>query len=125
MAFIQSVNLVILVGRVGSIGEFKAARGANGAGYCHFQLATKEKFGDDKVRTDWHSITCWGSMADFVSQHLTVGSLVSVIGKQRINVTLREGLKKKYTAVEARELVVLVWWKKDEPEPEVAPGEAT
>ena len=79
----MSVNLVILLGRAGRDPEVRTFDG--GATKATFTLATTERYkdrnGEAKESTEWHTIVCWRGTADFVSKYVRSGSQVYVEGK--------------------------------------------
>ncbi len=95
----MSVNLSILIGNVGQDPQ------AMGSG-CRLSLATtesyKDKEGNQKKDTTWHTIKCWGKLADFATKYVTKGMPLYVEG--RIENTTDEKSGKFYTAIVARKV---------------------
>jgi single-strand DNA-binding protein len=94
----MSVNKVILVGHLGRDVETRFTSG--GQSVSNFTLATDESFtdksGSRQKRTEWHSITAWGKLAEICQKYLRKGSLVYVEGKiQSREYEARDGGKKK------------------------------
>ena len=79
----MSVNLVILLGNVGTDPEVKNFDG--GVTKATFKLATTERYkgrnGETKETTEWHTIVCWRGTADFVGNYVRSGRQVYVEGK--------------------------------------------
>ena len=79
----KGVNLVILLGRLGSDPEVKTL--PNGSTVATFNLATSEvwvdKSGEKKERTEWHNIVAWGKLAEIIGKYISKGSEVHVQGK--------------------------------------------
>jgi len=79
------INNVVLVGRLGNDPELTYTN--SGTALCKFRLAVKrpprrsEDGGRGEDVTDWLDITCWGKVAENVSQYLDKGSLVGVEGR--------------------------------------------
>jgi single-strand DNA-binding protein len=77
-------------------------RTTNGSAVCNFSVATTESFkskGEEKEVTDWHAVTCWGSLAEYAAEHLKKGSPVTVIGKLKTRSYEKDGVKKYVTEV--------------------------
>jgi single-strand DNA-binding protein len=79
----SDLNKVQLIGRLGKDPEARYM--PNGTAVCNFSLATGEKWkdknGDKQERTEWHSITAFGKVAEVVAEYLRKGSQVYVEGK--------------------------------------------
>lgn len=77
-----SVNLVILVGNLGSDPE---VREAGGSLVANFSVATserwKDKQGNNQERTEWSRVVVWGKLAEIARDYLKKGSKVYVQGK--------------------------------------------
>lgn len=71
------LNRVVLIGRMGKDPELRTT--TNGKSVANFSLAVNDRFSKDK--TDWFSVSCWGSTAEFVSQYLGKGRLVAIEGR--------------------------------------------
>ena len=115
MAFdIASVNVVVLVGRVGKDPkifvydeEFKKK--------AIISIATSELVTfrdrddrDDEKRTTWHEVVAWGRKASLVQQLVTKGRLISIQGKLRQNLwTAEDGTKRKYVSVQLDTFTIL------------------
>jgi single-strand DNA-binding protein len=81
----MSVNRVILLGRLGKDPEVKYA--ASGTAVCRFSLATNESFknkaGERQERTEWHSVICFGKLAEVCGQYLCKAKLCYIEGSIR------------------------------------------
>ena len=77
----RTVNKVILVGNVGRDPDIHETK--KGTKVVHLSLATnRPPFGDDpQERTDWHRLTCWNRLAQFVEDHVTIGDRIYVEGR--------------------------------------------
>lgn len=77
------VNRVILIGNLGRDPELRQTQ--NGKAVCNFPIATTEKFnnaaGEKQERVEWHSIVCWGKLAEVCGQYLAKGRTVFVEGR--------------------------------------------
>jgi len=106
-------NVCLLEGLMGKDPELK--RIGNGSAVCNFSVATSEKYqkaGEEKETTDWHSVVCWGSLAEYAAEHLKKGSPVTIIGKIKTRSYEKDGVKKYVTEIVAD--VVLPGKKKEE-----------
>jgi single-strand DNA-binding protein len=81
----MSVNKVILVGHLGKDPEVKV--GASGTPVCKFSLATNETFkdknGEQHGHTEWHSVVCFGKLAEICGEYLTKSREVYIEGSIR------------------------------------------
>ena len=78
-----SLNKVSLIGHLGKDPESQYL--PSGDMVVHFSIATTEKWkdksGEWQNRTEWHSIVCFGKLAEICSEYLKKGSLVYCEGK--------------------------------------------
>lgn len=92
----QSMNKVILIGRLAAKPELKQSK--NGNPYTRLRLATRrlksqkdELVGEDaagaaprdredRFHTDWHSVFVWGTTAENCVRYLNKGALISIEG---------------------------------------------
>ena len=109
------MNRVLLIGRVGKDPE--AGTTTNGTQVAKFTLATSERY-KDKELTEWHTIRCWRSTADFVQKYCPKGSLVSVEGKLRTESWEgKDGQKHSQVVIEADEVKLLARKGEGKPQP--------
>jgi single-strand DNA-binding protein len=107
----NSVNKVILVGRLGKDPELKYM--ASGTPFCRFSMATDTVWndkgsGERQEKTEWHNIVVWDRLAEICNQYLTKGRLVYIEGSlQTREWDDQEGNKRKTTEIRAREMVML------------------
>ncbi len=118
---INSVNKVILLGRLGSDLELKYI--PSGAPVANFNIATTEGWIDrnneKQRRTEWHRIVAWGKLAEFCGEYLSKGRLVYIEGRLRSRTWEdRNGNQRTTTEVNATDIVLLGR------RPEEAPEEA-
>lgn len=78
----QSLNKVLLLGRVGREPEMKFAQ----VSICRFSVATSESYkdrttGEWKETTEWHNVVIFGPAADAAKERIHKGDLVFVEGK--------------------------------------------
>lgn len=103
-------NIVILIGNVGKNPELRRTKQDNAM--ATFSVATNEKWKDDdgnqKERTEWHNIVCFGRTAELCGEYVSKGAQVYVEGKlQYSEWTDKEGNKRKGTEVLARRVTTL------------------
>ena len=81
----MSLNKVMLIGNVGKDPEVRYLEG-NGK-VSSFRLATTEKYrdrdGNLREITEWHSIVTWRNMADLVEKYVKKGTQLYVEGRLR------------------------------------------
>jgi single-strand DNA-binding protein len=132
MRDINSLNKVILIGRLGQNPELRYLPQSERA-VAKFSLATNERYfnpstneSDDRV--EWHRIVTWGKLAEFCEKYLNQGKQIYLEGKLRTRTWQdKEGNKKSTTEIEAQNIILL--GKKGEfeerlhEEPESAPSE--
>ena len=80
-----SLNRVTLIGNVGKDPEIKTF--ASGNKVASITLATSERYkdrnGEQKEDTEWHSVQAFGKLADVVERYVRKGSLLYLDGKIR------------------------------------------
>ena len=80
-----SLNKVLLIGNVGKDPEIKTF--ASGNKVAQITLATSERYkdrnGEQKEDTEWHSVQAFGKLADVVERFVHKGSLLYLDGKIR------------------------------------------
>lgn len=106
----QSLNKVQLIGRLGQDPEMRYT--PSGKAVATFSMATDNSFtGADGVkvqRTDWHSIQCWGKLAEIVTQYAKKGRLVYVEGRILYDQWVdTDGQKRNRTKINISQLVFL------------------
>lgn len=81
----NGVNKVILIGNLGGDPEIRVLE--TGVKMARFNIATSEDYVDKSGTwqrfTQWHSIVCWRSIADYAEFNVRVGSLVRIEGRLR------------------------------------------
>ena len=96
MAYLNSVNLI---GAVGNDPEVRTLQG--GAKVASFRLATTERYkdrdGNQKEQTEWHSITVWNGKADFVEKYVKKGNNLFISGKLSTRQWTDQSGNKRYT----------------------------
>lgn len=80
-----SVNKVFLIGNCGADPQIKTF--ASGNKVAQITLATSERYkdrnGEQKEDTEWHSVQAFGKLADVVERFVHKGSLLYLDGKIR------------------------------------------
>ena len=80
-----SLNRVLLIGNTGKDPEIKTF--ASGNKVAQITLATSERYkdrnGEQKEDTEWHSVQAFGKLADVVERFVHKGMLLYVDGKIR------------------------------------------
>ena len=80
-----SLNKVLLIGNVGAEPQIKTF--ASGNKVAQITLATSERYkdrnGEQKEETEWHSVQAFGKLADVVERFVHKGSLLYLDGKIR------------------------------------------
>ena len=105
----RSVNRIFLLGNVGRDPDIQQTQ--NGTKVAHLSLATNRRIptgGDEmKERTDWHRLTCWNRLAQFVEEHVTTGDRLFVEGWLQYDSYERDGVTIPTAEITVRELVML------------------
>ncbi len=106
----NSVNKVILVGRLGKDPEVKYTQ--SGVPVARFSMATdevwKDQSGEKQQRTEWHTIVAWRKLAEICGQYLNKGKLVYIEGRlQTRNWEDKDGNKRYTTEIQADNMVML------------------
>lgn len=123
MRDINSLNKVILIGRLGQNPELRYLPQTERA-VARFTLATNETFfntakNENEVRTEWHRIVVWGKLAEFCEKYLTKGKQIYLEGKLRTRTWQdREGNKRTTTEIETQ-TIVLLGRREELPPPEI------
>ena len=80
------LNKVMIIGHVGQEPEVRYTGNAtNGTKVATLRVATSERYkdkdGNVKEQTEWHSIVCWRQLADVVEKYVKKGTQLYVEGK--------------------------------------------
>ena len=74
---------ITLIGNLGKEPEMRYT--ASGVAVASFSLAVNRSWtgqdGQQQNKTTWFNISCWNKLAETVTQHLTKGRLVLVVGE--------------------------------------------
>jgi single-strand DNA-binding protein len=97
------VNTVVLVGRLGQDPEIKYFD--SGSVKAKFSIAVDRNFSKENKETDWFNIEVWGRQAEFVSEWVKKGSLVSVTGQVEVQKwTDQAGNPKEWPSIRATDV---------------------
>jgi single-strand DNA-binding protein len=100
-----SVNVVILIGRLGRDPELRHTSG--GTPVCNLGIATTDGFGERET-TNWHNIVVWGKQAENCKEYLAKGRQVQVTGTlQYRKYEDKDGVERNVAEVTAREVQFL------------------
>ncbi len=92
----QSLNKVMLIGRLGKDPEIRAI--SSGAKVANFSIATDESYKDkDGVKhekTEWHNIVIWRGLAEVVEKYVKKGDLIYIEGKLTTEKYEKDGVTK-------------------------------
>lgn len=106
----NSVNKVILIGRLGKDPELKYT--PSGVPVAKFSIATDEVFknraGEQQKRTEWHNIVAWNKLAEICGEYLTKGKQVYIEGSiQSHQWEDQQGNKRTQYEIVARQMTML------------------
>ena len=98
----MSVNKVILIGNNAKDPEVRFSK--DGTAFANLSLATSEKWkdkqtGEQKEKTEWHSLVFWGKTAEILKLYSKKGSRIYVEGKLETRSWESDGIKKYKTEV--------------------------
>lgn len=106
----RTLNKVMLIGNVGKEPELKETPG--GVPVTSFRMATSESWkdrdGNLKEHTDWHTIVAWRGLAKVISQLVTKGTRIYVEGRiQTRNYDDNDGNRRQVVEILADNVLVL------------------
>ena len=102
----RTINRVELLGRVGADPELKYSQ--NGTAVCQLRLATDRRRQNGQTEADWHSIVCFGKLAEAVGEYVQKGNRVFLSGTLAQNTfETEDGQRRHRTEVHAQEVVFL------------------
>ena len=98
----RSRNTAEILGHLGQDPELRYT--GDGTAVCNLSVATNE--GNDY--TEWHSVTCWGDLAEVVNEYTEKGERLFVEGRLRTNKWEDADGKTRYsTEIHADEVIFL------------------
>ncbi len=106
----KGVNKAIIVGRLGKDPEVRYT--GKGSAVASFSVATSEQWkdqsGERQERTEWHSVTAFGKLAEICGEYLKKGVEVYIEGSLRTDkYTDKEGIERYTTKIVASEMQML------------------
>ena len=102
----RTMNRVELLGRVGTEPDLKYSQ--NGTAVTTLRMATDRRRQNGETEADWHSVVCWGKLAEAVSEYVKKGNRIFVAGSLAQNTFEREDGERVYrTEVHAQEILFL------------------
>ena len=88
------MNLIILTGRLGKDPELKELETTS---VVNMSLATsetwKDKDGNKKEKTEWHTLQAWGKTAEILSKYFKKGDPITVTGQLIYQKWEKDGVK--------------------------------
>ncbi len=102
----RTINRVELLGRVGADPDLKYSQ--NGTAVCQLRLATDRRRQNGETEADWHSVVCFGKLAEAVGEYVQKGNRLYVSGSLAQNSYETEDGQRRYrTEIHAQEVVFL------------------
>lgn len=106
----RTLNKVMLIGNVGKEPELKETPG--GVPVTSFRMATseswKDKEGNQKEHTDWHTVVAWRGLAKIINQLVTKGTRIYVEGRlQTRNYDNEDGNRRQVVEILADNILIL------------------
>ncbi len=103
------VNKVILIGNLGRDPDIRDAKGTP---VTTLNVATSERWkdkqsGEQKEKTEWHRVICWGPLAENCGKYLVKGSKVYVEGQLETREWDKDGTRMFTTEIRARDVQFL------------------
>jgi single-strand DNA-binding protein len=105
------LNKAQIIGRVGKDPEMRETK--SGDPVASFSVATSERYRDKRnggeivEKTEWHSVTAFGRLAEIVGEYVRKGALVYVEGKLETRKYERDGIDRYSTSIIAGEIRLL------------------
>ncbi len=108
----MSLNKAILIGRTGKDPEVRYIGDEGKSKVARFSLATDEhyrdKSGNTRVATVWHTIVAWNAVADYVEKYIGKGTLLYVEGPIRYSTwTDGGGIRRSSCEIAAADIRIL------------------
>lgn len=111
---LYSINMIMLLGLVGKIQEFKTQ---SGTAFCKISLVTSEstkKEGEWVEEAEWHNICVFGKTAEMCLKNINKGNKIFIEGKIKTKKYQDKNNETKYTTEIIAESVKFVEPKKTE-----------
>ena len=104
-----SLNRVTLIGNLGADPELRST--PQGTQVCTLKIATTERYkdknGELKDSTEWHSVVLWDKLAEIASKYLKKGSKVYLEGKLKHRSYEKDGITRYITEIQALSMIML------------------
>ena len=104
----EGLNKVMLLGNLGADPELKMTQG--GQSVLKLRLATTETYLDKnqtrQEKTEWHSVTMWGTRGEALAKFLTKGERIFVEGSLRTSSYEKNGEKRYSTEINASNIIL-------------------
>jgi len=119
----------VIVGNVGRDPELRYTPG--GQAVCDFSVAVSRRWadrdtGEQRERTTWYRVTCWGKLAETVNEHVRKGRQVLVTGEIEASAWVdKDGNARATLELTAREVRFLGRREDGDSAPEREPGRET
>ena len=122
----MALNKVLLIGNVGNDPEIRYLDSnpqspQGNAKVASFRLATTERYrdrnGETRENTEWHSIVAWRSNADLVEKFVHKGSQIYIEGKLRTRQWTDQTGAKRFTTEVNADNIQLLGKRPDGPQP--------
>ena len=102
----RTINRVELLGRVGADPEMRYTQ--SDTPVTQLRLATDRRRQNEETIADWHSVVCWGKLAEAVHQYVGKGDRLYVAGRLvQHSYEAEDGQRKYRTEIHAQEVVFL------------------
>ena len=102
----RTINRVELLGRVGADPEMRHTQ--SDTPVTQLRLATDRRRQNEETITDWHSVVCWGKLAEAVHQYVGKGDRLYVAGRLvQSSYEAEDGQRRYRTEIHAQEVVFL------------------
>ncbi len=102
----RTINRVELLGRTGADPEMRYTQ--NDTPVTQLRLATDRRRQNEETVADWHSVVCWGKLAEAVHQYVGKGDRLYVSGRLvQSSYETEDGQRKYRTEIHAQEVVFL------------------
>ena len=102
----RTINRVELLGRVGAEPEMRYTQGDTPV--TQLRLATDRRRQNGETTADWHSIVCWGKLAEAVNEYVSKGDRLYVSGRLvHSSYETEDGQRRYKTEIHAQEVVFL------------------
>lgn len=120
----SGLNLVQIIGHLGADPEVKY--GANGDAVTKIRIATTERWkkdGETQERTTWHTVVAFKRLAEIIGEYCRKGMQVYISGSLRVSEYEKNGEKRYYTDIVAKEMQMLGGRGEQKPAPTQAPAD--